>query len=183
LIETEDFCTFRIGTLGGAAALNKGMALFPRRVGGRYAMLGRGDRESIFFMTSDDPVIWRTCEPLRPPTYSWELVQIGNCGSPIETEHGWIVITHGVGPMRRYVLGALLLDLDNPARVIGALREPLMAPDEHEREGYVPNVLYSCGAMQHGPWLVLPHGFSDSGVGVALVRIDELVAAMMQTPG
>ena len=178
LIETHDFNSFRIGTLTGPAAQNKGMALFPRRVGGKFVMLSRRDRENLHLATSDDVHHWEDIEELRRPCYSWELLQIGNCGSPIETKEGWLVITHGVGPMRRYALGALLLDLDNPRHIVGELREPLLAPDESEREGYVPNVVYSCGAMLNGDNLVLPYGLSDAAIGVAVVSVPELLAAM-----
>jgi predicted GH43/DUF377 family glycosyl hydrolase len=178
LIETHDFTSFRIGTLTGPAAQNKGMALFPRRIGGKFVMLSRRDRENLHLATSDDVHHWEDIEELRRPSYSWELLQIGNCGSPIETKEGWLVITHGVGPMRRYALGALLLDLDNPRRIVGELREPLLAPDETERDGYVPNVVYSCGAMLNGDDLVLPYGLSDAAIGVAVVSVPELLAAL-----
>jgi predicted GH43/DUF377 family glycosyl hydrolase len=178
LIETRDFASFRIGTLTGSAAQNKGMALFPRRVGGKYMMLSRRDRENLHLASSVDIGHWEDIEELHRPSHAWELVQIGNCGSPIETEAGWLVITHGVGPMRRYALGALLLDLDDPRRIVGQLREPLLAPDENEREGYVPNVVYSCGAMRNGNDLVLPYGLSDAAVGIAIISLPELLAAL-----
>jgi predicted GH43/DUF377 family glycosyl hydrolase len=178
LIETDDFRSFRIGTLNGPAAQNKGMALFPRRIGGKYVMLSRRDRENLHLATSDEIGHWADLSPLLQPTRPWELMQIGNCGSPIETAAGWLVITHGVGPMRRYVLGALLLDLHDPSKVVGHLREPLLEPEESEREGYVPNVVYSCGAMVNGDDLVLPYGLSDGAVGVAIVAIPELVAKL-----
>jgi predicted GH43/DUF377 family glycosyl hydrolase len=178
LIETHDFTSFRIGTLTGPAAQNKGMALFPRRIDGQFVMLSRRDRENLHLATSRDVRHWETVDELRRPRHAWELLQIGNCGSPIETRDGWLVITHGVGPMRRYVLGALLLDLDDPSRVIGELHEPLLAPEDAEREGYVPNVVYSCGAMLNGAELVLPYGLSDTAVGVAVVSVPELLAAL-----
>jgi len=178
LIETHDFACFRIGTLAGPAAQNKGMALFPRRIGGKFVMLSRRDRENLHLATSSDVRRWEDVEELRGPRHSWELLQIGNCGSPIETEEGWLVITHGVGPMRWYALGALLLDLDDPRRIIGELQEPLLSPDEDEREGYVPNVVYSCGAMLNGTDLVLPYGRSDAAVGVAIVSVPELLASL-----
>jgi predicted GH43/DUF377 family glycosyl hydrolase len=178
LIETHDFTSFRIGTLTGPAAQNKGMALFPRRIAGKYLMLSRRDRENLHLATSGDVRHWEDVEELRRPRHSWELLQIGNCGSPLETEEGWLVITHGVGPMRRYALGALLLDLDDPRRIIGELREPLLAPEDAEREGYVPNVVYSCGAMLNGNDLVLPYGLSDAAVGMAIVSVPELLAAL-----
>lgn len=178
LIETHDFASFRVGTLSGPAAQNKGMALFPRRIGGKYVMLSRRDRENLHLARSGDVHHWEDIDELRRPSQPWELLQIGNCGSPLETDEGWLVITHGVGPMRRYALGALLLDLDDPGRVIGELREPLLEPDDAEREGYVPNVVYSCGAMLNGDDLVLPYGLSDAAVGVAIVSLPELLAAL-----
>jgi predicted GH43/DUF377 family glycosyl hydrolase len=182
LIQTDDFVRFRIGTLYGAAAQNKGMALFPRRVAGKYVMLSRRDRENLHLATSDDVRRWTDVTELHRPSRSWELLQIGNCGSPIETPAGWLVVTHGVGPMRRYVIGAVLLDLDDPRRVIGQLSEPLLAPEGMEGEGYVPNVVYSCGAMLNGSDLVLPYGLSDAAVGVAIVSLPELLAEL-QAPG
>ena len=166
LIETDDFVRFTISTLNGVAAQNKGMALFPRPIDGKYVMLSRKDRENLHLATSNDVHHWNDVVELYRPQHPWELLQIGNCGSPIETEAGWLVLTHGVGPMRRYTIGALLLDLDDPQRVIGHLREPLIEPDEDEREGYVPNVVYTCGAIVHGERLVVPYGFSDAGIAV-----------------
>jgi predicted GH43/DUF377 family glycosyl hydrolase len=180
LIETEDFVTFAISTLQGAAAQNKGMALFPRPVGGRYMMLSRKDRENLYLSTSDDVHLWNETHELYRPTAPWELLQIGNCGSPMETEAGWLVITHGVGPMRSYAIGAILLALDTPSRVIGRLKEPLLTADASEREGYVPNVLYSCGGIIHGDQLVLPYGFSDCGVAVARCSLPELLGELQQ---
>jgi predicted GH43/DUF377 family glycosyl hydrolase len=178
LIQTDDFLSFRITTLNGPAAQNKGMALFPRRVGGRYVMLSRRDRENLHLATSTNVHHWADVTDLYRPRHSWELLQIGNCGSPIETKAGWLVITHGVGPMRRYVLGALLLDLDDPCRVIGHLTEPLLDPQGAEREGYVPNVVYSCGAMLNGDDLVLPYGLSDGAASVAVISMPQLLAKM-----
>ncbi len=180
LIETEDFVSFRIATLNGACAQNKGMALFPRLINGKYAMLSRHDRENISIMTSDNVRLWNHTEKLRTPAQPWELIQIGNCGSPIETEAGWLVLTHGVGPMRRYTIGAMLLDLEDPRRLIAHLPDPLMSPNDHERQGYVPNVLYSCGAMVHNDQLVLPYGFSDLGTGIALVPLNDLLALLLE---
>lgn len=182
LIQTDDFVTFRITTLNGPAAQNKGMALFPRRIAGRYVMLSRRDRENLHLATSADVRHWMDVVELHRPTQSWELLQIGNCGSPIETAEGWIVVTHGVGPMRRYVLGALLLDLEDPSRVLGALDTPLLEPEGSEREGYVPNVVYSCGAMINGHDLVLPYGLSDGAVSVAIVSVPELLAKLRAAP-
>lgn len=178
LIETEDFTSFSISTLNGAAAQNKGMALFPRMIGGRYVMLSRKDRENLFIATSSDVHFWNDAIELYRPSKPWELLQIGNCGSPLETPAGWLVLTHGVGPMRRYTLGALLLDLDDPRRVIGELNQPLLEPDASEREGYVPNVLYTCGAIVHGDHVIVPYGFSDAGIGVARLSLAELLSAM-----
>ena len=178
LIETEDFVSFTISTLNGSAAQNKGMALFPRQIDGRYVMLSRKDRENLHLVTSSDVRLWSDVTEIRRPSNPWDLVQIGNCGSPLETEAGWLVLTHGVGPMRRYAIGALLLDLEDPRRVLGHLRDPLLFPDATEREGYVPNVLYSCGALINGDQLVLPYGFSDSGIGVALIPLADLLAEL-----
>ena len=182
LIQTDDFVTFRITTLNGPAAQNKGMALFPRRIGGRYVMLSRRDRENLHLATSTDVRHWSDVTELHRPSRPWELLQIGNCGSPVETEAGWLVITHGVGPMRRYVLGALLLDLEDPRRVLGYLREPLLAPEGGEREGYVPNVVYSCGVIKNGDDIILPYGLSDAAVGIAIISIPELLATLRVPP-
>jgi predicted GH43/DUF377 family glycosyl hydrolase len=154
------------------------MALFPRRISGRYVMLSRRDRENLHLATSSSVWHWADVTELHRPTRAWELSQIGNCGSPIETEAGWLVITHGVGPMRRYVISALLLDLDDPRRVLGHLREPLLAPEGVDREGYVPNVVYSCGAMVNGNDLVLPYGVSDGAIGIAIVSLPGLLAEL-----
>lgn len=178
LIETEDFLHFRIRTLNGNAVQNKGMALFPRRIRGRYAMLSRQDEENLFLMYSDSPHHWNDPHMILQPREMWESVKIGNCGSPIETEAGWLVITHGVGPMRKYSIGAVLLDLEDPFIVIGRLAEPLIAPEGAEREGYVPNVVYSCGALVHGGTLVLPYAVSDRASVIATVPLDKLLAAL-----
>lgn len=175
LIETEDFIRFTISTLNGSAAQNKGMALFPRPVDGKHVMLSRKDRENLHISTSLDVHHWNDVSELWRPQQPWELLQIGNCGSPIETEAGWLVLTHGVGPMRRYAIGALLLNLQDPTRVIGCLSHPLLEPDEHEREGYVPNVLYTCGAIVHAGQLIIPYGYSDAGVAVAHLPVMDLV--------
>ena len=180
LIETADFVSFRIATLNGSSAQNKGIALFPRKIDGRYAALSRQDNENNFLMLSDDVRFWHETEKIQIPDRPWELMQIGNCGSPLETEAGWLVITHGVGPLRRYTLGAILLDGQDPCRVIGHLKEPLLAPNEHEREGYVPNVVYSCGSMIHGNLLVLPYGFSDVGAGIATASLDDVLARLTE---
>ena len=175
LIETTDFHRFRISTLSGRFASNKGMAIFPRRINGRFAMLSRHDKENLHLMYSDDVRTWKDGARLLGPTRLWGIVRIGNCGSPLETPEGWLVLTHGVGPMRQYSLGAVLLDLEDPGRVIGELPEPLLQPDDSEREGYVPNVVYTCGAMVHGRLLVLPYGFADRGTRFALVDMDDLL--------
>ncbi len=177
-IETLDFLHFRVLTLNGNAVQNKGMALFPRRIGGRYAMLSRQDDENLFIMFSDNPHFWSDPQLLMRPAEMWESVKIGNCGSPIETEAGWLVITHGVGPMRKYCIGAALLDLEDPTKVIGRLREPLLTAENHEREGYVPNVVYSCGSLLHGRDLILPYAMSDKVSAVASVSVDDLLAVL-----
>jgi predicted GH43/DUF377 family glycosyl hydrolase len=179
LIETQDFLHFRVLTLNGSAVQNKGMALFPRRIGGHYAMLSRQDDENLFIMFSDSPHHWSDPQVILRPAETWESVKIGNCGSPIETPAGWIVITHGVGPMRKYCIGAALLDLNDPRRVIGRLREPLLSPEGNEREGYVPNVVYSCGTMLHGRELILPYAMSDKSSAIATMNVEELLAALL----
>jgi predicted GH43/DUF377 family glycosyl hydrolase len=178
LIETTDFLSFRISTLNGSRAQNKGMALFPRMIDGRYAALSRYDNENNHLMLSDHVRFWNETEKIQVPERPWELMQIGNCGSPLETEAGWLVITHGVGPLRQYNLGALLLDRHDPRRVIGHLKDPLLRPTEEERDGYVPNVVYSCGSMIHGNDLVLPYGFSDVGGRIAVVSLDDLLTRL-----
>jgi predicted GH43/DUF377 family glycosyl hydrolase len=178
LIETQDFLHFRVLTLNGSAVQNKGMALFPRRINGRYAMLSRQDDENIFIMFSDNPHYWSDPQILLRPAEAWESVKVGNCGSPMETEAGWLVITHGVGPMRKYCIGAVLLDLHDPTQVIGRLREPLLSPEGNEREGYVPNVVYSCGSLLHNNELILPYAMSDKATAVASVSLPKLLAAL-----
>ncbi|MCW1924753.1 glycoside hydrolase family 130 protein [Luteolibacter arcticus] len=180
LIETKDFLNFRILTLNGAAVQNKGMALFPRCIDGQYAMLSRQDDENLFIMFSADPHFWNDAQILLRPAEMWEGVKIGNCGSPIETEEGWLVITHGVGPMRKYCIGAVLLDLEDPTKVIGRLKRPLLSPEGNEREGYVPNVVYSCGSLIHGRRLVLPYAMSDKASAITTVDLDDLLAALKE---
>jgi len=180
LIETQDFLHFRVLTLNGTAVQNKGMALFPRRIDGSYAMLSRQDDENLFIMFSDNPHYWSDSRVLLRPAEMWESVKIGNCGSPIETEAGWLVITHGVGPMRKYCIGAALLDLHDPTRVIGRLREPLLAPEGSGREGYVPNVVYSCGSLLHGSDLIIPYAMSDRASALVSVPLPELLAALLE---
>jgi predicted GH43/DUF377 family glycosyl hydrolase len=178
LIETKDFITFNIITLNGNAVQNKGMALFPHKIGGRYAMLSRQDGENNHIMFSDHMHFWQESEIIQEPEQPWEFIQIGNCGSPLETEAGWLVLTHGVGPMRQYCIGAMLLDQDNPAKIIARLEEPLLTPREQEREGYVPNVVYSCGSIIHNGELVIPYAMSDVHSGIATVAVDELIGCM-----
>ena len=178
LVETSDFVHFRFITLNGPAAENKGMALFPRKIGGLYAMLSRQDNENIYLMFSDNVHFWNERRVLLKPAFPWELVQLGNCGSPIETDAGWLVLSHGVGPMRKYCIGAFLLDRDDPAKVIGRLREPLLQPNRNEREGYVPNVVYTCGALLHNGELIIPYGLADHATGFATVPLAEVLAAM-----
>jgi predicted GH43/DUF377 family glycosyl hydrolase len=178
LVETSDFLAFQFRTLNGPAAQNKGMAMFPRKVGGLYAMLSRQDNENIYLMYSDNPHFWNEAKVLLKPTFPWELVQLGNCGSPIETDEGWLVLSHGVGPMRKYCIGAFLLDRDDPSKVIGRLREPLLKPNQNEREGYVPNVVYTCGALVHNGELIIPYGMADHATGFATVPLAEVLAAM-----
>jgi predicted GH43/DUF377 family glycosyl hydrolase len=178
LLETPDFVQFKFSTLNGPAVQNKGMALFPRKINGQYAMLSRQDDENILLMFSDNIRFWQTPKLLLLPAQPWEFIKIGNCGSPIETEAGWLVLSHGVGAMRKYCLGAFLLDLNDPSRVIGRLREPLLSPNESEREGYVPNVVYTCGALLQGRELIIPYAMSDSATSFATVSLDELLGAM-----
>ncbi len=179
LLETPDFLRFKFSTLNGPAVQNKGMALFPRKINGQFVMLSRQDDENLLLMSSDNVRFWRTPKLLLAPAQPWEFFKIGNCGSPIETECGWLIISHGVGAMRKYCLGAFLLDLKDPSRVLGRLREPLLAPNEAERSGYVPNVVYTCGALLHGRELVIPYAMSDYATSFATVSLDELFAAMV----
>jgi len=176
LLQTTDFYNFKIMPLYGDGAQNKNLALFPRKINGKYAMISRIDGWNNYIMYSDKINIWEKPMLLQRPKFAWEFVQIGNCGSPIETEHGWIVITHGVGPMRRYVLGASLLKLDDPQVEIGRLKEPLLIPNSDEREGYVPNVIYSCGSIIHNNKLIIPYGLSDYSTSFAEVDLDALIA-------
>jgi predicted GH43/DUF377 family glycosyl hydrolase len=181
LIETKDFIKFNILTLNGKAVQNKGMALFPRKIGDRYVMLSRQDGENNHIMFSDNIHFWQESQIIQEPEYPWEFIQIGNCGSPLETDEGWIVLTHGVGPMRQYCIGAILLDLENPTKIIARLDEPLIAPRKKEREGYVPNVVYSCGALIHNNELVIPYAMSDINSGIATVAVKELLNCMHAT--
>lgn len=177
-IETPDFLHFKFITLNGPAVQNKGMALFPRKIKGHYVMLSRQDYENIYVMFSDHLHFWYSAHRVLQPKFPWEFIQLGNCGSPIETPAGWLVISHGVGPMRKYCIGAFLLDLDDPTRVIARSREPLITPNENEREGYVPNVVYSCGSLVHNGRLVIPYAMSDYATTFATLALDELMAEM-----
>ena len=175
LLETKDFVTFRMAPLEGPAARNKGMALFPRKIEGRYAMIARHDNENLHLILSDDLYSWGLGKVVLGPRFPWEFVQIGNCGSPIELDEGWLLFTHGVGPVRRYAIGAVLLDKADPSRVLARSHEPLIQPEKSEREGYVPNVVYTCGAMRLGERIVLPYAISDTFSTFATVRIDALL--------
>jgi predicted GH43/DUF377 family glycosyl hydrolase len=178
LIATRDFVTFKMSPLSGSAARNKGMALFPRRINGRYAMIARQDNENLYLIYSDDLYRWDGGHALLKPHYPWEFVQIGNCGSPIELDEGWLLLTHGVGPVRRYAIGAVLLDKADPAKVLGRLREPLMRPEPAERQGYVPNVVYTCGGMRHEDQIILPYAASDTFSNFATIKIPALLTAL-----
>lgn len=178
LIETKDFVTFRMITLNGKAVQNKGMALFPRKINGKYAMLSRQDGENNHIMFSDNIHFWQKSKIFRTPSRPWEFIQIGNCGSPIETPEGWLALTHGVGPMRKYCIGVELLDLRDPSKVIGWLDEPILSPTGEDREGYVPNVVYSCGGMINNGELIIPYASADQRSGIATVPVQELLSEM-----
>ena len=178
LLRTRDFRTFELAPMSGPAARNKGMALFPRKIGGEYMMIGRQDGENVFLIKSDRIDYWGEGELLMTPVYSWEMVQLGNCGSPIELDEGWLLLTHGVGAMRKYSVSAVLLDKDDPSKIIGRMSEPLLTPLDADREGYVPNVVYSCGGMKLGDLLFLPYGVADSSVAFAFVPIASLLETM-----
>ena len=175
LIVTDDFRSFEVGTLGGAGAANKGAALFPRKIGGRYVALSRHDAENSFVMFSDSVQEWPTADLIETPSTPWQLARVGNCGSPLETDRGWLVITHGVGTFRVYSLGAILLDIDDPRRVIGRLNQPLLTTQEADRDGYVPNVVYSCGGIIHGEDVILPYGVADTTCRIARIPLDSLL--------
>ena len=178
MIETKDFDVFKIRTLYGAAISDKGMALFPEKVNGKYVMISRQGGEKINIMFSDDLYYWEHFQVLMEPRFSWELVQLGNCGSPVKTDKGWLLLTHGVGAMRTYVISAILLDLKDPSIILGRLDKPLIEADETEREGYVPNVVYTCGFMLHGNMLIIPYAVSDSATAFATIALDELLNEM-----
>jgi predicted GH43/DUF377 family glycosyl hydrolase len=178
LLETTDFRAFRMTPLGGSAARNKGMALFPRKIDGRYAMIGRQDNENLYLIYSNDLYTWDGGHAILAPEYPWEFVQIGNCGSPIELDDCWLLLTHGVGPVRKYSIGAVLLDKKDPSKVLARSREPLVRPEPTEREGYVPNVVYTCGAMRHGRQIILPYAISDTFSNFATIKIADLMQAV-----
>jgi len=174
LMKTTDFYHFKVMPINGAYAQNKGMSLFPQKINGKYAIISRSDGINNYIMFSDDINIWETAKKIQEPSQPWELIKIGNSGSPLETEKGWLLITHGVGPMRSYSLGAILLDKNDPSKVIGHLNEPLLIPNEEEREGYVPNVVYSCGSIIHNNELIIAYGMSDYASGFACISLDEI---------
>ena len=178
LLQTTDFMSFRMSPLRGTAARNKGMALFPRKINGRYAMIGRQDNENLYLIYSDDLYSWNGGQVILKPQFPWEFVQIGNCGSPIELDNGWLLLTHGVGAVRKYSIGAVLLDKEDPSKVLARSREPLVRPDMSEREGYVPNVVYTCGAMRHNDQIILPYAVSDTFSNFATIKIAALMQAM-----
>jgi predicted GH43/DUF377 family glycosyl hydrolase len=175
LIETSDFREFNICPLRGMAASDKGMAIFPEKIGGNYAMVGRQGGRILTYMTSENLHEWHTYAPLQSPVRGWEMLQMGNCGSPVKTPKGWLLLTHAVGPMRRYVLSMTLLDGEDPSRVLASLPLPLMEPLEHERDGYVPNVLYTCGMMKTNDMLLIPYAMSDSAIGFATADTEEIL--------
>ncbi|MDD5723393.1 MAG: glycoside hydrolase family 130 protein [Syntrophales bacterium] len=178
-IETKDFYHFKIRPIHGKHTQNKNLALFPRKIEGRYALISRYDGVNNYLMFSDDIHVWEDAKKIQEPKYPWEFIQLGNCGSPLETKKGWLLITHGVGPMRRYSLGAVLLDIQDPSRIIGQLKEPLLVANEEEREGYVPNVVYSCGSIIRNGDLIIPYGMADYATGFATVKVDELLNKLL----
>lgn len=178
LLETRDFVSFRLSPLSGAATKNKGMALFPRRIGDRYAMIARQDNENLYLIYSEDLYSWNGGVAILKPHFPWEFVQVGNCGSPIELDEGWLLLTHGVGPVRRYSIGAVLLDKTDPSRVLARASEPLVRPELSEREGYVPNVVYTCGALRHNDLIILPYAVSDTFSNFATVKISALMSIL-----
>jgi predicted GH43/DUF377 family glycosyl hydrolase len=178
LIATHDFMSFWLAPLRGDAAQNKGMALFPRKINGKYAMIARQDNENLYLIYSDDLYTWNGGQAVLKPEFPWEFVQIGNCGSPIELDEGWLLLTHGVGPVRKYSIGAALLDKNDPSKVLARSREPLLRPEPSEREGYVPNVVYTCGAMRHNDQIILPYAVSDTFSNFATIKISALMQSM-----
>ncbi len=178
LLETADFESFKIYRLQGTAVQNKGFALFPQKISGKFAMISRQDGENIYIMYSEHLLHWDQADVLLVPEFPWEFVQNGNCGSPLKTDEGWLLLTHGVGPFRKYVLSALLLDLENPARIKARLQEPLLCADENERHGYVPNVVYSCGGLIWRKRLILPYAVSDYATRIATIELKALYNRM-----
>jgi predicted GH43/DUF377 family glycosyl hydrolase len=178
VMETRDGRTIDVSLITGTCAKNKGMALFPRRIRSKYAMISRIDNENLYYMESDDILFWDEARLIQAPKFPWQVIQIGNCGSPIETERGWLLLTHGVGPMRQYCIGATLLDRDDPSRVIGQTPEPLLMANDEERSGDVPNVVYSCGAMIHNAMLIVPYAVSDSSTRVARIDLEALFSSL-----
>jgi predicted GH43/DUF377 family glycosyl hydrolase len=178
LLRTTDFRSFRMIPLGGSASRNKGMALFPRQIDGKYAAIGRQDNENLYLIYSDDMTTWEGGQIILKPEFPWEFVQIGNCGSPIELDEGWLLLTHGVGAIRKYSIGAVLLDKADPSKVLARSREPLVHPQASQREGYVPNVVYTCGALRHGDLIILPYAISDSYSNFATMKVSDLLALM-----
>ena len=178
LLETKDFRLFDMSPLSGDAATGKGLAIFPRKIQGRYAALSRSDRETNTITFAEHVNHWADTAILQVPEEPWEIIQLGNCGSPIETDRGWLVLTHGVGPMRTYSLGVLLLDLENPEKVLARSTKPILSPSEEHRNGYVPNVVYSCGGFAVGDTLVLPYGMADQAIGVTTFSINEILASL-----
>jgi predicted GH43/DUF377 family glycosyl hydrolase len=175
LIETNDFNVFRIRTLYGPAVSDKGMALFPEKVGGKYVIIARQGGETINIMFSDDLYFWNSFRILMEPRYIWEIVQLGNCGSPVKTDKGWLLLTHGMGAMRTYVISAILLDLNDPSIIVGRLDKPIIEADESEREGYTPNVVYTCGLLRHNDLLIIPYAVSDSATGFVTIELNEIL--------
>ncbi|MBU2615060.1 MAG: glycoside hydrolase family 130 protein [Elusimicrobia bacterium] len=178
LVETRDFSHIKMITLNGKAVENKGMALFPRKINGKYAMLSRQDNENLFLMYSDNIHFWQETQLVMKPAYAWEFIQVGNGGSPVETDAGWLVLTHGVGPVRRYCISAVLLDKNDPTIVLGRLKEPLIMPDKTEMSGYVPNVVYTCGVLIHNQNLILPYAKSDNTTTIAVINLKDLLTEL-----
>jgi predicted GH43/DUF377 family glycosyl hydrolase len=178
MFETADFATFKLLPMSGSATYHKALAFFPRKINGKYAAIGRLDHESLYYLESDSLTHWESGQLILKPKESWELMQVGNCGSPIELDEGWLVITHGVGPVRQYALGAVLLDKANPAKVLGRTRQPLLEPAEETRDGYAPNTIYSCGSLRAGDWLFLPHALADTHIDFFSIRIADILAQL-----
>lgn len=179
LIETTDFVQFKIRALYGKAISDKGMALFPQKVNGKFVMISRQGGENINIMYSDDLYVWDEFQVLMEPLYPWELVQLGNCGSPIKTEKGWLLLTHGVGAMRTYAISAILLDLYDPSIIIGRLKKPIIQPSDYEREGYVPNVMYTCGLLLHGEVIIIPYAVADSATSFVSIALDDILNELL----